>query len=177
MRSKTSVQLGSKVRPDRAAILASRRWQSLSNPVDVPITGLASSPPRSSVTLGGSNTTRLAISGTTSPGAVPPRTKMLQGTVSGVPGVGADGTRAAEETGAASPVGGPLTAFQKRPSLPRLQGQGTHGAQHSPSHSPSRSLQSGQYVNRTQGLTPLTLPPAPASAQGGVYGSHFYVHT
>lgn len=129
--------------PEVATLLASRRSQSVSNPVDVPPL------PRPSA-LSRSNTARLVRSLTTSAGVMPLRAKTPQGTTAGV------------ETGTAT--GGAPTTLRSRPSLRRLKVQGTPQVAQ---QSAPQSLQSGQYGNATQGMTPLVMSAAPPPGKGG----------
>ncbi|KAH0829218.1 hypothetical protein J3R83DRAFT_2781 [Lanmaoa asiatica] len=169
-RSKTTLQLGPGVRPD--IIIASRRTQSVSNPVNVPPLPLAPDLPRNNTALGRSNTTRLARSATTSAGVMPLRVKTPQGTA----GAGPGSSRVGAETGAAA-GGAPMMLRSQRSqqSLRRPQGQGTtQVGQQSAPLPPPQSLQPGQYVNTTQSVTPLVLPAAPVPAQGGGHITQSY---
>ena len=158
-RSKTSLQLGSAVRPDAATILTSRRTQSVSNPANAP-------PPPFTSDLSKSNTTRSARSPTTNAGVMPLRIKTPLGTAGGVAGVSAGGSRAGGEAGAVA--GEASTTLRSRPSLRRPQWPGAPPvAQQSAPQAPAKTIQPGRYVNATQGVTPLVLPAAPAPAPGG----------
>ncbi|KAG9308563.1 hypothetical protein JVU11DRAFT_11777 [Chiua virens] len=165
-RSKTTLQVGATVRPDMAAILASRRSQSVSNPANVPSTlNLL----RSNTTLGRSNTTRLARSNTVNTNVMPLRVKTPQVPAAVVAGVGAGVPRDGGDIGAA--VGGTPRMLRSQPSLRRLPEEVTPVTQQSSIPRPLQALpqvlQPGQYVNPSQDATPLVLPAMPPSAQEG----------
>ncbi|KAG9311977.1 hypothetical protein JVU11DRAFT_7247 [Chiua virens] len=165
-RSKTTLQVGATVRPDMAAILASRRSQSVSNPANVPS---ALNLLRSNTTLGRSNTTRLARSNTVNTNVMPLRVKTSQVPAAVVAGVGAGVPRDGGDIGAA--VGGTPRMLRSQPSLRRLPEEVPPVTQQSSIPRPLQALpqvlQPGQYVNPSQEATPLVLPAMPPSAQEG----------
>lgn len=165
-RSRTALPLGAGVRPNPVTILASRRTQSVSNPVNVPPPLFPSDLSRSNTALGRGNTMQLARSHTTSAGVTHLRVRTPQGTPGGIAGVAADGSRAGRETGTAT--SGPPTALRSRPSVRRPKGQGApQAAQQAAPQPPPQSLQPGRNANAIQGMTPLVLPAVPTLAQEG----------
>lgn len=157
-RSQTTLQFGAGPRPGPATTLASRRSQSVSNPVDVPS---ASDLLRSNTSLGRSKSSRLVRNPTAGAGVMPLRVKTPHGTAGGVTSVDMDGSRA----GARTPVSGASTTL--RPNLRRPRGREVPPVPPlSVPQSPPQSVQPGQFMNATQGETPLVLPAVPTSAQG-----------